>query len=61
MRENGLTDAALAVRIGVSRPFITRIRTGQRQPSLPVAAKLAAETSLPITAFITASGAEGAV
>ena len=56
MRDNEITDAVLADRIGVSRPFITRIRSGQRQPSLPVAAKLAAETRLPITSFIRGQG-----
>lgn len=46
------SDAWLAAQIGVSRPFITRIRKGERQPSLPIAAKLADRTLLPITTFL---------
>lgn len=55
MRNNGVTDAALAETVGVSRSFITRIRAGKRQPSLPVAVKLAGKTRLPLTAFLTSS------
>lgn len=43
----------LAEQVGVSRPFITRIRAGKRQPSLPVAVELARVTKLPVTTFIT--------
>lgn len=50
-RENK-TDAWLAVEVGVSRPFITRIRKGERQPSLTVANRLANRTLLPLTAFL---------
>lgn len=46
------SDAWLAHEVGVSRPFITRIRAGTRQPSLPVAVKLAEKTKLPISTFI---------
>lgn len=59
MRENAITDAALAARVGVSRPFMTRIRLGQRQPSLPIAAKLADETKLPVTTFLTPTVSAG--
>lgn len=52
MENNGKSDAWLAGRVGVSRPFISRIRRGERQPSLPVALKLAAQTELPVATFI---------
>lgn len=46
------SDTWLAEQVGVSRPFITRIRKGERQPSLRIAAKLANRTLLPITTFL---------
>jgi transcriptional regulator with XRE-family HTH domain len=46
------SDARLAEAVGVSRPFITRIRTGERQPSITVAKRLMKVTRLPIDAFI---------
>lgn len=46
-------DAKLAVAIGVSRPFVTRIKLGERQPSLGVATKLARITKLPPSAFLS--------
>jgi transcriptional regulator with XRE-family HTH domain len=46
------SDTWLARQVGVSRPFITRIRKGERQPSLRIAAKLADRTLLPITTFL---------
>lgn len=52
LEREGKSDAWLAAAVGVSRPFITRIRTGERQPSLPVALRLAATTNLPVEAFI---------
>lgn len=51
MAANGRTDTDLAQEVGVSRPFITRIRKGTRQPSLPVAVKLAQITQLPVEVF----------
>jgi len=52
IRRAGFTDQALADQVGVSRPYVTRIRTGKRQPSLPVAVKLAEATKLPVSVFI---------
>jgi DNA-binding XRE family transcriptional regulator len=46
------SDTWLAKQVGVSRPFITRIRKGERQPSLTVAARLAERTLLPIETFL---------
>lgn len=55
MRMSELTDQALATRVGVSRPYITRIRSGERQPSLTIAVKLAEATRLPVEAFLRAA------
>ena len=53
MNAKGWTDAKLAERVGVSRPFISRIRNGKRRPSLAVALRLAGVTKLPISTFDT--------
>lgn len=55
LEREGKSDAWLAAEVGVSRPFITRIRTGARQPSLPVALKLSKITSLPASTFMKAA------
>lgn len=52
MDRESKSDAWLAEQVGVSRPYITRIRNNERQPSLKVAAKLADRTLLPITTFL---------
>jgi len=52
MRENKVTDQALAGKLNISRPYLTRIRRGERQPSLGVAHRLQQETGLPVTAFL---------
>jgi transcriptional regulator with XRE-family HTH domain len=57
MDANGYTDAKLAAEVGVSRPFITRIRLGERAPSVRIAARLVATTKLPIEAFVRAEAA----
>lgn len=51
MRDQKINDAALAAQIGVSRPYVTRIRKGERRPSLDVAAKLEAVTGIPAVSF----------
>lgn len=52
LKISGVTGADLAKRVGVSRPFISRISKGKRQPSLAIAAKLSAETGLPLDKFL---------
>lgn len=54
MKLKGLNDATLAEKVGVSRPFITRIRKGERTPSLNVAVKIEAATGYPAAAFASA-------
>lgn len=53
MKDRAITDQALAKQLGVSRPHITKIRSGKRTPSLALAIELARVTSLPVTAFIS--------
>lgn len=40
MRAEGLTDLAAAQALGVSRPYVTRLRLGKRRPSLNVALRI---------------------
>lgn len=52
MSDRDITDQALATQIGVSRPYITRIRRGERQPSLAIAVKISEATGLPAEALV---------
>ena len=40
MAAKNLTDLAAAEQLGVSRPYLTRLRNGSRKPSLDVALKI---------------------
>jgi transcriptional regulator with XRE-family HTH domain len=51
MKTRGLTDQALADQLGVSRPYVTRIRRGERTPSVTVAAKIQQITEVPAISF----------
>lgn len=51
MKDRGLTDQTLADKVGLSRPSITKIRLGYRQPSIGVAAKLEEATGIPAAEF----------
>jgi len=51
MQAHGIRDAELAQKLGVSRPYVSRLRRGKRQPSLPVAAKLEELTGIPARQF----------
>jgi transcriptional regulator with XRE-family HTH domain len=42
MRAKGLTDETVADAVGVSRPYLTRLRQGKRSPSLALALKIEA-------------------
>lgn len=50
MTETGATDEAFAVMVGVSRPTISRIRKGKRQPSLDVMRAIWEATAGAVTA-----------
>lgn len=54
LKISGISGSDLAKRVGVSSPFLSRIATGTRQPSLTIAAKLARETGLPLDKFLKA-------
>lgn len=40
MKDNGHSDASLADRVGVTRPYISRLRAGDVSPSLEQALKI---------------------
>jgi transcriptional regulator with XRE-family HTH domain len=52
MKREGVSSDKLAEKVGVSGPFIRRIRSGERQPSLHVAQRLIEITGLPIETFL---------
>ena len=52
LKLSGVSTADLGRRVGRSKSFISRVATGQRQPSLEVAAKLSQETGLPAQKFL---------
>lgn len=52
MRDNGLTDAALAAKVGVSQPTIWRIRNRKRRPNVEVARKIEEVTGIPAADLI---------
>lgn len=51
MKRRELTDQALADQLGVSRPYVTRLRQGIRTPSIAVAAKIQEITGFPAAGF----------
>jgi transcriptional regulator with XRE-family HTH domain len=55
MKANRYTDAKLAEEVGVSRPFLTRIRRGERQPSATILVRLVSKTNLPAETFLKAA------
>lgn len=52
MDGKGITDAALAGKVGCDRSYITQIRNGRRRPSLAMALKLKKATGLPVETFM---------
>jgi predicted transcriptional regulator len=52
MRENDVSNTELATHIGVSQPYIGRLRRGERGASLKVALSLSKRTKLPVAAFL---------
>ncbi len=54
----GLSQAALARRVGVSQGLIWAIENGRKTPSLDVFVRLCAALSLPLEALVKAEGSE---
>ncbi len=53
MERNGLTDAAVAAKLGkLSRSQVTRIRLGSNKPSAKIAVQLAKLTGIPSIDFM---------
>lgn len=56
MRAEKVSDEALAERLGVSRPHVTRLRLGKRRPSLALAVQLQGITGIPADRFALSPG-----
>lgn len=56
-----LDDAAMGVLVGVSRTGITKIRNGERDPSLPLASQFESVTGIPASAWQPATPEQGRV
>ena len=59
MEALGLTDAALAAKVGCERSMVTKIKLGKATPSLPLAIRLSDALGLPADAFLKAIPAQG--
>lgn len=57
MAENGVKDAELSAKVGVSRVQILRLRLGQNKASLATAHKLAEITRIPAAVFVMGEAA----
>ncbi len=53
LRKNGLTQRALALRLGISEAHLSMILSGHDSPSLDVACAIEAVTGIPPRAFIS--------
>ncbi|QRY69140.1 helix-turn-helix transcriptional regulator [Ensifer sp. PDNC004] len=54
LSENGITDAALALKVGCDRSMISKLRAGKATPSLPLAVAISRETGVPVEALLPA-------
>ncbi len=50
---NGLTQEALANKVGITRPMLTQIERGTKTPTLPLAIALADKLHCSVYDFIT--------
>ncbi len=55
LNKSGTTQRALAQRLGIEASHVSKILSGHRRPSLPLAAKIAQETNIPIESLLQAS------
>ena len=49
---SGLTQTAFAGMVGIDRSHLTHIEAGRRRPSPPMAARIADELCVPMTAIL---------
>ncbi|HXG71351.1 MAG TPA: helix-turn-helix transcriptional regulator [Gemmatimonadaceae bacterium] len=52
LKRTGTTQRALAVRLGVSAGYTCQLVSGQRQPALHLALKIARVTGVPVTSLV---------
>jgi transcriptional regulator with XRE-family HTH domain len=60
MNDAGLTDLALAEKVGCDRSMITKLRHGSATPSLPLALAISKETGVDVEALMPLVPKEGA-
>lgn len=46
------TQAAFASRVGLSRSFVSRVVSGERVPSLPIALRIAKAANVPVESLL---------
>jgi transcriptional regulator with XRE-family HTH domain len=51
----GKTQQSLAARLGVSRPYVSLLASGERQPSLDLALRISELTGVPLDALVVAT------
>jgi transcriptional regulator with XRE-family HTH domain len=56
MRRTNMTDTEMAGKLGVSQPYVGRLRSGERRPSLNLAVRLEAVTAIPAAEFARPTG-----
>lgn len=49
LKDNGISNAAFAKKVGASEATISRLRSGKQTPSFPLVARIAAETDGSVT------------
>lgn len=54
LEKTGMTHEALADRLGISRPYVTMMAMGKRQPALRLALRIESVTGVPAAALLTA-------
>jgi len=58
--EHGLSQAALAAKLGVRQPHVARLELGERQPTIETLGRLARVLRLRFTVDVAPAGAEPA-
>lgn len=60
LSDSGITDAALAQKVGCDRSMISKLRAGKATPSLPLAIAINRETGVPVEALLPKPSTETA-
>lgn len=57
LKETGTTHEALATKLRISRPYVTLIASGERQPSLGLAVRIEKVTGVPAASMVSTEAA----